>query len=57
MTRAQEATAGVAELEAIVQVSGVSTLNDYAAVSRVLEGIPGQKRVSLSGNKWHDCDV
>jgi hypothetical protein len=48
LTRAQEATAGVAELEAIVQVSGVSTLNDYAAVSRVLEGIPGQKRVSLS---------
>lgn len=48
LTRAQEATAGIAELEAIVQVSGVSTLNDYAAVSRVLEGIPGQKRVSLS---------
>ncbi len=48
LTRAQEATAGVAELEAIVQVSGVATLNDYAAVSRVLEGIPGQKRVSLA---------
>jgi hypothetical protein len=48
LTRAQEATAGVAELEAIVQVSGVATLNDYAAVSRMLEGIPGQKRVSLA---------
>jgi hypothetical protein len=48
LTRAQEATAGVAELEAVVQVSGVSTLNDYAAVGRLLEGIPGQKRVSLA---------
>ncbi|MEJ1966622.1 MAG: DUF2066 domain-containing protein [Gammaproteobacteria bacterium] len=48
LTRAQEATAGVAELEAVVQVSGVSTLNDYAAVGRLLESIPGQKRVSLA---------
>jgi hypothetical protein len=48
LTRAQEATAGVAELEAVVQVTGVATLNDYAAVSRLLEGIPGQKRVSLA---------
>jgi len=48
LTRAQEATAGVAELEAIVQVTGVSTLNDYAAVSRLLESIPGQKKVSVA---------
>lgn len=48
LTRAQEATAGVAELEAVVQVSGVSSLNDYAAVSRLLEGIPGQKKVSVA---------
>ena len=48
LTRAQEASAGIAELEAVVQVAGVSTLNDYAAVSRLLEGIPGQKRVSLA---------
>jgi hypothetical protein len=48
LTRAQEATAGVAELETVVQVAGVSTLNDYAAVGRLLEGIPGQKRVSLA---------
>jgi Arc/MetJ family transcription regulator/copper chaperone CopZ len=47
LTRAQEATAGVAELEAVVQVSGVATLNDYAAVSRLLESIPGQKKVSV----------
>jgi hypothetical protein len=48
LTRAQEASAGIAELEAVVQVAGVSTLNDYAAVGRLLEGIPGQKRVSLA---------
>jgi hypothetical protein len=48
LTRAQEATAGVGELEAVVQVAGVSTLNDYAAVSRLLESIPGQKKVSVA---------
>jgi hypothetical protein len=48
LTRAQEAVAGVAELEAVVQVAGVSTLNDYAAVSRLLESIPGQKKVSVA---------
>jgi hypothetical protein len=48
LTRAQEATAGSPELEAVVQVSGVSSLNDYAAVSRLLEGIPGQKRVTVA---------
>ncbi len=48
LTRAQEASAGSAELEALVQVAGVSTLNDYAAVSRLLESIPGQKKVSVA---------
>jgi hypothetical protein len=48
LTRAQESTAGIAELEALVQVAGVATLNDYAAVGRLLESIPGQKRVSLT---------
>ena len=48
LTRAQEATAGIAELEAVVKVSGVATLNDYAAVSRLLEAIPGQKKVSVA---------
>jgi len=48
LTRAQEATAGIAELEALVQIAGVSTLTDYAAVSRIMEGIPGQKKVSLA---------
>jgi Arc/MetJ family transcription regulator len=48
LTRAQESTAGVAELEAVVQVAGVASLNDYAAVSRLLESIPGQKKVSVA---------
>jgi hypothetical protein len=48
LARAQEVSAGIAELEALVQVAGVSTLNDYAAVGRLLESIPGQKRVTLS---------
>jgi hypothetical protein len=48
LTRAFEANVGVAELEAIVQVAGVSTLNDYAAVSRLLECFPGQKKVSVA---------
>lgn len=48
LTRSFESTAGAAELEAVVQVAGVSTLNDYAAVSHLLEGIPGQKKVSVA---------
>jgi hypothetical protein len=48
LTRAQGATPGATELEAVVQVAGVSTLNDYAAVSRLLESIPGQKKVSVA---------
>jgi hypothetical protein len=48
MARVQEASSSLAELEARVQVSGVSTLNDYAAVSRLLEGVPGTRRVSLA---------
>lgn len=48
MARVQEASASLAELEARVQVAGVTTLNDYAAVSRLLEGVPGARRVSLA---------
>jgi hypothetical protein len=48
MMRAQEASASISELEAFVQIAGVATLNDYAAVGRLLENIPGQKRVSLA---------
>jgi uncharacterized protein len=48
LARVQDAAAPLAELEALVQVGGVSTLNDYATVSRLLEGIPGTRRVSLA---------
>jgi uncharacterized protein len=48
LARVQGSGASLAELDALVQVAGVSTLNDYAAVSRLLEGIPGARRVSLT---------
>jgi uncharacterized protein len=48
LARVQDTAAPLAELEARVQIGGVSTLNDYAAVSRLLEGIPGTRRVSLA---------
>ncbi|HEU4626311.1 MAG TPA: DUF2066 domain-containing protein [Steroidobacteraceae bacterium] len=48
LARVQDAGAPLTELEAVVQVGGVATLNDYAAVSRLLEGIPGTRRVNLS---------
>jgi hypothetical protein len=48
LARVQDAAAPLAELPALVQVGGVSTLNDYAAVSRLLEGIPGTRRVNLA---------
>jgi hypothetical protein len=48
LARVQDTAAPLAELEAFVQVAGVTTLNDYAAVSRLLDGIPGTRRVTLS---------
>jgi hypothetical protein len=48
LARVQDSTAPLTESEALVQVGGVATLNDYAAVSRLLEGIPGTRRVNLS---------
>jgi hypothetical protein len=48
MARVQDSSASLAELATAVQVGGVSTLNDYAAVSRLLEGIPGTRRVSIA---------
>lgn len=45
-TREQESST-YGELETFVQVGGVTTLNDYAAVSRLLENIPGTRRVSI----------
>ncbi len=48
LARVQDAAAPLTELETTVQVAGVTTLNDYATVSRLLEGIPGTARVSLT---------
>ena len=48
LARVQDSAAPLAELEALVQIAGVTTLNDYAAVSRLLEGIPGARRVSVA---------
>jgi hypothetical protein len=48
MARVQDSSATLAELATSVQVGGVTTLNDYAAVSRLLEGIPGTRRVSIA---------
>lgn len=48
MARVQSATATMTELETLVQVGGVTTLNDYAAVGRLLEAIPGTRRVTLA---------
>jgi Uncharacterized protein conserved in bacteria (DUF2066) len=48
MARVQSASATMSELETLVQVGGVSNLNDYAAVGRLLEAIPGTRRVSLA---------
>lgn len=48
LARVQDASASLAELETFVQIGGVTTLNDYAAVARMLEGIPGTRRVSIA---------
>jgi hypothetical protein len=48
LARVQDLSAPLTELATFVQVGGVTTLNDYAAVSRLLESIPGTRRVSIS---------
>ncbi len=35
------------EADATVQIDGVATLNDYAVVERMLEGMPGARRANL----------
>jgi len=48
LARVQDTAAPLAELETRIQVAGITTLSDYAAVSRLLEGIPGTRRVSVA---------
>jgi hypothetical protein len=48
MARVQDASFALAELETAVQVNGVSTLNDYAAVGRLLDALPGVRHVNIA---------
>jgi hypothetical protein len=36
-----------AEATAVVQIDGLNSLNDYAVVERMLEGMPGARRASV----------
>jgi hypothetical protein len=48
LARVQDVNFALAELEALVQVNGVSTLADYATVGRLLDGVPGVRRVNVA---------
>ena len=48
LARVQDANFALAELEALVQVNGVATLADYATVGRLLDGVPGVRRVNVA---------
>jgi hypothetical protein len=48
LARVQDADFALAELEALVQVNGVATLADYATVGRLLDGVPGVRRVNVA---------
>jgi hypothetical protein len=48
LARVQDTAAPLTELETRIQIAGITTLSDYAAVSRLLEGIPGTRRVSVA---------
>jgi Uncharacterized protein conserved in bacteria (DUF2066) len=47
MTRIQQETSSVAEAETVVEVEGVSTLADYASVTRLIGEVPGVRRTNL----------
>jgi hypothetical protein len=47
LARVQGATQQLTEADALVEVSGVATLADYAAVERTLSGLPGVRRAGL----------
>ena len=48
LARVQDANFALAELEALVQVNGVASLADYATVGRLLDGVPGVRRVNVA---------
>lgn len=45
LTRVQGETLMLAEMDAMIEVIGVGTLADYATVTRLLEAVPGVRRV------------
>jgi hypothetical protein len=45
--RAQEDTASLAEVDAVVEVDGVNSLADYASVTRLLGEVPGVRKTNL----------
>lgn len=47
MTRAQQDTVSLAEVDTVVEVEGVSTLADYASVTRLIGEVPGVRRTNL----------
>jgi len=47
LARVQDAALPLTESDALVQVSGVATLTDYATVERLLSGLPGVRRAGL----------
>jgi hypothetical protein len=48
LARVQDANFALTEIEALVQVNGVATLADYATVGRLLDGVPGVRRVNVA---------
>jgi hypothetical protein len=48
LARVQDVNFALAEIEALVQVNGVATLADYATVGRLLDGVPGVRRVNVA---------
>ena len=47
LAHAQDTTAPLADSDALVQVSGVNSLADYAAIERLLSELPGVRRAGL----------
>jgi hypothetical protein len=47
LARVQGSTMPMPEAEAVVEVTGVSTLSDYASVERILNELPGARRSGL----------
>jgi hypothetical protein len=47
LTRSEDASFALAEAEALIAVDGIVSLSDYANVGRLLDAVPGVRRVDL----------